>query len=430
MIYKKLPLFFGFCLLSLNLLSQGVFNDSIKITLQQADSLFISKNLLLLAEKCNVEASKAQIIQARLFNNPSIVVNQNILNTEYKTNGGKKWFDTSDKGETSVQMEQLFLLAGKRNKQIKIAELTANRQEQNYFDLLRTLKYSLRSCFYSVYYLTQILNVYDKEIVSLDKLTNAFQNQFEKGNVSKKELLRLKAMLFSLKNEKLDYSSQLISNMSDLNVLLHTFNVYYLVQPDISKIEKLSLDNIQLQSTLNLAFENRFDLKMAESDLSINQLNYSYQKSLAIPDVTLSAGWDRNGSFVHNYNFLGIQFDLPFFNRNQGNIKSAKLNFESSKYKLQNTEDIVRNDVISAYANAFENNRLYRQFDKGFIADLDELNKEMLKNYENKNLSLIEFLDYYNAYKENAIQLNNLQLNRISAFENLNFSVGKDINNK
>lgn len=430
MIYKKLTLFLGFCLLSLNLLSQGVFNDSIKITLQQADSLFISKNLLLLAEKCNVEASKAQIIQARLFNNPSIVVNQNILNTEYKTNGGKKWFDASDKGETSAQVDQLFLLAGKRNKQIKIAELTANREEQNYFDLIRTLKYSLRSCFYSIYYLTQTLKVYDKEIISLSKLTDTFQSQFEKGNVSKKELLRLKSMLFSLKNEKLNFSSQLISSQSELNVLMHTSNVYYVVQPDIYKIENYSLDDIQLQPALNLAFENRFDLKMAESDLSINQLNYSYQKSLAIPDITLSAGWDRNGSFVHNYNFLGIQFDLPFFNRNQGNIKSAKLNIESSKNKLQNTEDIVKSDVISAYANAIENNRLYRQFDKGFIADMDGLNKEMLKNYENKNISLIEFLDYYNAYKDNAVQLNNLQLNRINAFENLNFCVGKDITNK
>lgn len=430
MICKKIVLFLGGCLLSLNLLSQGVYIDSVKISLPQADSLFITKNLLLLAEKCNVEASRAQIIQARLFNNPNIVVNQNVVNTEYKTNGGKKWFDASDKGETSAQIQQLFLLAGKRNKQIKIAELTANREEQNYFDLVRTLKYSLRSSFYTIYYLTQTLNVYDKEIVSLNKLTDTFQNQFEKGNVSKKELLRLKSMLFSLKNEKLNYTLQLISTQSDLNVLMHTSNVYYLVQPDIYKMENFSLNHIQLQSILDLALENRFDLKMAKSDLSINELNYSYQKSLAIPDITLSAGWDRNGSFIHNYNFLGIQFDVPFFNRNQGNIKSAKLNFESSKYKLQNTEDIVKSDVINAYASAVENNRLYHQFDKGFIADLDGLNKEMLKNYENKNISLIEFLDYYNAYKENSIQLNNLQLNRINAFENLNFSVGKDITNK
>jgi cobalt-zinc-cadmium efflux system outer membrane protein len=58
---------------------------------------------------------------------------------------------------------------------------------------------------------------------------------------------------------------------------------------------------------------------------------------------------------------------------------------------------------------------------------MDNLNKEMLKNFEKKNISLIEFLDYYDAYKENAVQLNNLLYNRINAFENINFSLGKDI---
>ena len=61
------------------------------------------------------------------------------------------------------------------------------------------------------------------------------------------------------------------------------------------------------------------------------------------------------------------------------------------------------------------------------MADLDILNEEMLKNFEKKNISLIEFLDYYDAYKENVVQLNNLLYNRINAFENINFSVGKDI---
>ena len=61
------------------------------------------------------------------------------------------------------------------------------------------------------------------------------------------------------------------------------------------------------------------------------------------------------------------------------------------------------------------------------MTDLETLNQEMLNNFEKKNISLIEFLDYYDAYKENAVQLNTLLYNRINAFENLNFSVGKDI---
>ena len=417
-------------LLSVNLKGQEVFKDSLKISIQQADSIFILHNLSLLAEKCNINSAKAQIIQAKLFTNITIAATQNVVNSEYQTNGGKKWFDVTDKGETSAQIQKLFRLAGKRNKQIQIAELTANREEQVYFDLLRTLKYSLRSDFYNLYYLRLIIGVYDKEIASMHKLIDGYQSQFEKGFISKKELLRLKSALFSLENEKIGFTAQIISTQNDFNVMMHTSNIYYLPQFDAGALMKLSPENLKLQALIDTAFVHRHDLKMAQSDLSINRANLAYQKSLAVPDLTLSAGWDKNGGFIHNYNFIGLQIDLPFFNRNQGNIKSATFNLENSQYKVKSTEDIVKSDVLGAYANAVETNQLYKKFDNTFLTDLDTLNQEMLKNFEKKNISLIEFLDYYDAYKENAVQLNTLLYNRINAFENLNFSVGKDIISK
>lgn len=424
--YRK-QLIFIFTLLSVNLFGQEVFRDTLKITLRQADSLFVQQNLTLLSEKCNIDAAKAQIIQARLFKNITIAANQNVINTEYKTNGGRKWFDYTDKGETSVQLQKLFLLAGKRNKQIKLAELTANKEEQIYFDLLRTLKFSLRSGFYNIYYLKQIINVYDKEIASMNKLIKAYQGQFDKGYISKKELLRLKSSLFSLENEKIGFTTQLINSQTDFNVLMHTSNIYYSSQPDTSFLNKLTPENLKLQALIDTAYQYRYDLKVAQSDLNISQMNLSFQKALAVPDLALSAGWDRNGSYVHDYNFVGIQIDLPFFNRNQGNIKSAKSIIEGNKYKLQGTEDQLKADVISAYANAMETNDLYNKFDSKFMSELEVLNEEMLRNFEKKNISLIEFLDYYDAYKVNAVQLNNLLYDRINSFENINFSIGKDI---
>jgi cobalt-zinc-cadmium efflux system outer membrane protein len=211
---------------------------------------------------------------------------------------------------------------------------------------------------------------------------------------------------------------------------MHTSNINYIPVIADVQLSYKSPDSLKLQAMIDTAFAHRYDLKMAQTDVSNNQMNLAYQKAVAIPDVTLSAGWDRNGSYVHNYNFIGLQIDLPFFNRNQGNIKSANFALESSKYKLQNSEDQVKADVIQSYATLLETDKLYNRFDSKFINDLDMLNDEMLKNFEKRNISLIEFLDYYDAYKENAVQVNNLQYNRINAFENLNFSVGKDITNK
>ena len=413
--------------LSFTLSGQEVFKDSLNISLLQAESSFISNNRSLLAEKCNINATKAQIIQAKLFTNITFAATQNVINPEYQTNGSRKWFDTSDKGETSAQVQKLFRLAGKRNKQIQIAELSANREEQIYFDLLRTLKYTLRSDFYNLFYLNQIVKVYDKEIASMHKLIDAYQSQVEKGFISKKELLRLRSALFTLENEKIGFTSQIISTQNEFNVVLHTTNIFYIPQFDAIILNQLSPESLKVQALIDTAYIYRYDLKMAQSDWKINEVNLAYQRSMAVPDLTLSAGWDKNGGFIHNYNYIGMQIDLPFFNRNQGNIKSAQYTLEYSKLKLQSAEEIVKSDVLGAYANLLENNRLYNKFDNSFITDLDQLNLEMLKNFEKKNISLIEFLDYYDAYKQNAVQLNTLLYNRLNAFENLNFSIGKDV---
>ena len=338
-----IPVFFTSAIV---LFGQESFKDTLRISVRQADSTFISQNLSLLAEKCNIEASRAQIIQARLFKNLTFSIEQNVYNTEYLTNGGRPWFDFTDKGETSVQIQKLFLLAGKRNKLIQLAESGALREEQVYFDLMRTLKYSLHSQFYNIYFLQQILKVYDKEISSLGKLAEVFEGQSEKGFISRKELLRIKSMLFSLENEKLGLTTQMISAQSDFNILMHTSNLYYLTKFDQNEFDKRSVDSLKLSTLIDTANIYRYDLRMARTDLDISNINLAYQKSVAVPDLTLSGGWDRNGSYVHNYNFIGMQFDLPFSDRNQGNIKAAKFNVESNKYKVQSAEDQVKADVI------------------------------------------------------------------------------------
>ena len=164
--------------------AQQIPKDTLRITLKQADSILISRNLSLLAEKCNVDASRALIIQAGVFNNPSITVNQSVYNTEYQINGGRKWFDFSNNGETNFQIEQLFYLAGKRNKRIKLAEVTADREEAVYFDLVRSLKFSMRSSFYNIYFLGKILSVYNKEITSLSKLISVESEQSDLCRIS------------------------------------------------------------------------------------------------------------------------------------------------------------------------------------------------------------------------------------------------------
>lgn len=403
-------------------IGQEAFKTKQPITLKEADSLFLSRNLLLLAEKYNVDAARAQVIQAGLFNNITFGLDQNIYNPETK-----EWFDMSDTGETALYIQKLFLLAGKRNKRITLADLTARREEHGYYDLLRTLKFSLHSDFYNILSLQLILGSYERQISSLEALIGAYEQQLALGFVSKKEVLRLKSSLFSVENEKQGYETQLVTSLTDFNLLLHTSGIGYIAQPATPEHHPVFLDSIKLITLIDTAMDHREDLQVARTEVHLNEADLAYQKSLAVPDLTMGAGWDRNGSYVHDYNYVSFQIDLPFFNRNQGNIKTSELNIKSSKATLESAVDKVKADVIQAYSNAVITDHLLKQFDKKFLNELENLNTEMAENYKKRNISILEFLDYYDAYRNNFIQLTILEYNHALALENLNFSVGKAI---
>lgn len=113
--------------------------DSLRITLTEAENIFLNRNLSILAEKYNVSIAEAQVIQARLRINPNFQFTGDIFNPAQR-----KFFDVSNQtGEYIVGAQQLILLAGKRNKQIQLAETNISLSQNHVFDLLRTLRFTL-----------------------------------------------------------------------------------------------------------------------------------------------------------------------------------------------------------------------------------------------------------------------------------------------
>ena len=137
--------------------------------------------------------------------------------------------------------------------------------------------------------------------------------------------------------------------------------------------------------------------------------------------------YDRAGSYVNNYHALTVSMGLPFFNKNQGNIKSAEYQIEGNKQYLAQTENQLGNEVLQAYSKAQLSEDLYRKMDKTFPQKFQTLIQGVVENYQKRNLTLIEFTDFLESYKNSVTQINTLQNDRIQAFEFLNFVVGRKV---
>jgi len=399
--------------------AQTPASDTLKLTVRQAEDQFIKNNLSLIVARYNIDNASAQIITARLFQNPDFSFSNGI-----HASGVPNAFS-----EQSASVSQLFYTAGKRNKNIQLAKIGVEQAKYQFFDLLRTLKFTLRNDFYTIYYNEQSAKVYNEEITSLSKTLGVFREQYTKGNIAQKEVLRIQSQLYSLQTEYNSLLAGIDTTESELKLLIKVSPKTY-VEPGVTSDSKEMVSQVAYQQLLDSAYLNRYDLRYSKATVDYSDMNLKLQKATAIPDVSLSFNYDKLGSYGNNFMSAGIAFSLPFFNRNQGAIKQAHIAVDQSKVQLQSQQDQVESDVATNYKGALRLEQLYNSFDPQFKDDFTHLIQEVFKNYEKRNISMLEFLDFYDSYKTNTLQMNSLQLNRVLSLEQLNYATGTSFFNK
>ena len=266
--------------------------QSVKLTLQEAGQRFATCNLELIAERYNIDIAEAEVIQARLFENPVISLEQNVYN---RLNG--KYFDVGKKGEAVVEIEQLIYIAGQRNKRVRVEKLNKEMAVYQFEEVLRS---ELNSKFIEIYYTRKSLSVYDKEIDYLERLLEAMKEQNEKGNISLLEKSRIQALLLSLQQERNDALNRLIALQGDMRLLLgleadETFEPVF----DASVLKQMDTGAVPF-AELSERLAGRPDMKMARTNIQVSRANVSLQKSLAFPEVSLKGSYDRAGNFCDN----------------------------------------------------------------------------------------------------------------------------------
>ena len=144
-----------------NLLAQASV-DTLEVSFKEAEKIFLINNLSLLANKYSIDINKALIRQARLWDNPVLSTDQNIYD-------GKYFEHNANYGQVYVQIMQLIKTAGKRSKAAQIAIDNTTLSQQQFDDLLRTLRYTLYNDLLEVSHLQKIKKVYNAEITEVNK---------------------------------------------------------------------------------------------------------------------------------------------------------------------------------------------------------------------------------------------------------------------
>ena len=395
------------------LISSGAFAQQ-KIELNEAEEAFVKNNLQLIAEQYNISIADADIIQAKIWDLPEASFQANVYNPE-----DKRVFDVGPSKSLAVQ--QLFVLGGKRKNEIEFAKSNKELAQLQFSQLLVGLKTKLRENFYSVYFDQKKLESIDKQLSFLTDLVKAYKAQTAKGNIALKDEVRLQAIVLDLNNEKLQIKNSISSQLQDLHTLTG-------ISGDLSpEMNDEEADTTIRKQTLNSldeikqkALENNADYLYVQKAIESSKSYYKWQKSLNIPNVTGGLQWNQsNGIFKNEVNFT-VGIPIPLWKQNEGNVQKAKTLIDQSQKNSEFKKLEIESNVAAAYQTWQNNYNAYFSIEQKDLNNLDAVYKGMQDNFRKGNVTLIDFTDFTNSYKETVLKINEMQKQIVISAEELN----------
>lgn len=399
-------------------------SDSLRLSIPAAENIFLKNNLQLLAEKYNIDINQAFTEQAKLWDNPLLVTDQNIYDGKFfrhTTENGVQY------GEIYVQVQQLIRTAGKIKKQTRLANDNTLSAKAQFEDLLRNLRYILSTDMNDLAQLQNTATVYSTEIGTMQSLVKGMDEMLRVGDISQKENIRVKALLFSLQNELSENMRRQVDLEKELAILLHLNDNSWVMAVAEESFDSMLISGLKPGLLRDSAIQFRPDLNLAKTAIQYQAHNISYQKSLASPDLNVGAEYDKLNSYVPNYWGLYLALPLPLFNRNQGNIKAAKLAFQQTDINYQQVQNQVSRDVSSAWQKLVNATGMLNADNNQLQSNYDTLMKNMIDSYRKRQVSLIEFIDFFEAYKDTRVKEWQLITNQRNAAAELNFAVNRSV---
>jgi cobalt-zinc-cadmium efflux system outer membrane protein len=408
----------------------SAINDTIVLSRTQAEALFLDKNISLISEKLNIDMADAQVIQAKLWPNPTLTIGEiNLWNNATAQELPPLWGNFGKTSQVTAELEQLIQTAGKRKKLIAMEKVGVDIAKEYFKTFLRNLKIEFRGNLTELQYNQAQQAIYQKQLSAMQALLKAYGNQVKQGNVGKGEYIRLKATELQFLKEISDLQKENNALQKELKVLMNLPAASFIkltdegFVPDNKNIESINLGNLMAS-----AVENRPDMKVIKLGNDYNDNKYKYEKAMRTPDVTLGVSYDRGASLMNDFVGVGFSLDLPFFNRNQGNVKAAKLAIDQGKLLADEKTISIQSEVLQSYEDLLATKKLYESVEADYEGDLDKLLEAYRKNFMQKNTSMLEYLDFVDAYLDNKSILLNSKKDLNKNLEELRYITGEEVN--
>ncbi len=394
-------------------------------TWEQVKERFELNNPTLLADKLNIDESKAQEITAFLRPNPTLSLS--VDGTQVVPNKGiwRPFAGTFETPGISFLQERQH----KRQLRLESAQKGTLIAESSHADMERTMLFNLRSAFVSTLQAKAVLQLAKDDLDYYDKVLDISRVRFQAGDIAQIDLDRLEL-------QRVQYESDLQAAEENLETakiqLLTLLNSRMPIdQVDVVGVFDFNDELMPREEFRKVALDTRPDLKAAVEAVDKAHTDYKLAVANGSTDPTWSAWFTHNSSTNNPYatNTIGGSVSIPFriFDRNQGEKLRTKLDITRNEKLRDAAEAQVFSDVDTGYATVASNLVLLRPYKAKYLQQAVRVRDTITFSYQHGGASLLDFLNAQAEYR--SVQLNyvNLVGSYLTAAAQLNQAVGKEV---
>jgi len=388
------------------------------ITLDQAIDLAVAHSHSLKATRTLIYQNQAQEVTANLRPNPSLGVDAQFIPLFNPDD-----FSADNLNETQqfdIGISYLFERGKKRQHRLQAAQDQTAVTRAQVADAERTLAYNVGQQFVSVLLAESTLRFAEQDLKSFQQTVDIAQAQYNDGAISEGDYLKIKLQLLQFQTDLSSARLARAQALVGLRELLgyDTVPANFDVVGDLAYLPlKSKLEDLQAN-----ALRQRPDYQAAKLGITAAQSQILLAKANGKVDV--------NGTFDLSHvageytASVFANWQLPVFNRNQGEILRTQYALTQAQEMELAASDTVLSDVANAYESVHSNDEIVQLYTSEYLKNAKDSRDIAEYAYHRGAASLLDFLDAERSYRAVELSYRQTLSSYMTAVEQLKQAVG------
>lgn len=393
-----------------------------RVSMADAVRLALAHNHHLRAQRLDVDISKADEITAGLKPNPVLTsTNENFpLFAPSQLFSGDNFLNNQNFVES---LGYLFERGGKRRNRTLVARDSTDVTARNAIDAERQLRFDTEQAFINVLLAKSSLDLARENLDNFSNVLEVNRERLRAGDLAEGEFFKVSLQKLQFEQDASTAEMALIQAKAALrqNVGFDSIADQFDVEGELA-YAKFPVTRDALVAE---ALATRPDLLAAQSNVKLAQDSQALAFSNRARDVSAGVEYDRAGTL--SAVGFSVSVDLPFHDRNQGNIAHSKVAVAQASELESHAINTVRTDVDTAFAALQTSERILALYQSGYLDQAKQSLDITTYVYQHGNGTLLDLLDAERTYRATQLGYRQALATYMTSVQQINFAVGKQV---